>query len=276
MRAYSKKYDLVGSRFRNLTVISRVKFDAPRKNSVWNCICDCGEKSIITRPTLISCEFKHCKCSNFISNIGKTTIDPITRFNNSYTINGECWEWNHSIGTNGYGKFWLNNKNISSHRAAYILFKGPIPKGLCICHTCDNRICVNPDHLWLGTYKDNGQDMVKKGRSCTGLKNSQGKIDIKTYEEIVNKYKKGVNQYTLSREYNVKQSTIHKIIHKFIPSLVNLRGENNGMSKLTEKIVLELRELHKKGNSFYYLAKKFKVNISTIERSIKGKTWSHI
>jgi len=276
MKPYNKKDDLVGKRFRNLTVVSRVEFDEPKKNSVWNCVCDCGKKSIVSRPTLIKEEFKHCECSNFISKRGKTTICPITRFNKSYVINGECWEWQRGIRPNGYGQFYMNGKSISSHRASWIIHKGPIPKGMCVCHKCDNRKCVNPDHLWIGTYKDNGQDMAKKGRSCTGLKNANGKIDTKLYKEILNKYKSGINQYALAKEYKVKQACIYRILRKFIAPLENTHGENNGMSKLTKEIVIELRRLHKDGASFYSLSKKLKVNITTIERAIKGKTWSHI
>jgi hypothetical protein len=76
-----------------------------------------------------------------------------------------CWLWTGCVmGADGYGGFNENRKNRSVHRVSYELFKGEIPKGMCVLHTCDMPPCVNPEHLFLGTPKDNTDDMIRKKR----------------------------------------------------------------------------------------------------------------
>ena len=80
-----------------------------------------------------------------------------------------CWIWTAALrGKAGYGAYKLNGKTIDAHRVSYELHNGLIPKGMYVCHTCDNRKCVNPNHLFLGTAKDNYQDAVNKARIVKG------------------------------------------------------------------------------------------------------------
>jgi hypothetical protein len=76
-----------------------------------------------------------------------------------------CWLWTAHLNSQGYGSFLLKNKTREySHRFSWLLHKGNVPVGYDVCHKCDTRSCVNPDHLFLGTRKDNMQDCIRKGR----------------------------------------------------------------------------------------------------------------
>jgi hypothetical protein len=88
------------------------------------------------------------------------------RDRSNFRENG-CWEWRGATGGNGYGSMRSKGKTITPHRAVYKLLHGEIPAGLHVCHRCDNRLCCNPDHLFLGTRSDNMQDCLTKGRFKT-------------------------------------------------------------------------------------------------------------
>lgn len=86
--------------------------------------------------------------------------------------NSGCWLWGGSEGTQGYGQFGVRVGGKSmpklAHRVAWALYRGPIPDGICVLHRCDVRLCVNPDHLFLGSVPDNQRDMARKGRGTKG------------------------------------------------------------------------------------------------------------
>lgn len=94
----------------------------------------------------------------------KNTLDDFWNQVNKNAANG-CWEWTGNLIRSGYGVLTFNGENQLVHRLSYELANGAIPYKMCICHSCDNRLCVNPAHLWLGTYQDNMIDKVNKGRA---------------------------------------------------------------------------------------------------------------
>lgn len=120
------------------------------------------------------------------------------------TMNG-CLEWQGTIETHGYGV--LGNHELA-HRVMYTLTKGPIPFGKIVCHTCDNRPCINSEHLFVGGHADNTIDALNKGR----IKRFQPtKLTDGQVLEIKQLLEEGANQYAIAEMYGVRQSHISRI-----------------------------------------------------------------
>lgn len=136
-----------------------------------------------------------------------------------------CWEWSGLRNYYGYGiiaKSYSLPRHKKAHRASWEIHRGPIPDGLFVCHHCDNPPCCNPDHLFLGTCKDNIQDLVKKKRHCFGeamrermLKHAVkggehccAKLTADAIRAIRSGLKEGILGKDFALEYGVSRSTI--------------------------------------------------------------------
>lgn len=122
-----------------------------------------------------------------------------------------CWNWIGYKNNMGYGVMKHQRKSYKSHRLSYILHVGEITNGLCVLHRCDNPLCVNPKHLFLGYQKDNADDKVSKGRQYKGERHHECKLTDEQVKEIRSyDYYRGLYVY-LSEKYNVGRPTISEI-----------------------------------------------------------------
>lgn len=121
---------------------------------------------------------------------------------------GDCWLWQGSLHTWGYGQVRMVKGYMYAHRLSYILTHGDIPDGVYVCHSCDNPRCVNPAHLWLGTPKENQADMRSKGRGKFPMKLTETQVI-----EIREKYATGETSIPkLAREYGVANTTVFHVV----------------------------------------------------------------
>lgn len=149
-----------------------------------------------------------------------------------------CWLWTAAMRWNGYGVFGFGKRVVGAHRVAWELTNGPIPDRMCVCHRCDNRRCVRPEHLFLGTQAENLADMRAKKRQRGGAGEHNG---TKTHPERI------------------------------------ARGEALPFSKLTEKAVREIRAHYARGGiSMGALGRKYGVNQPAIMKVLRRLTWKHV
>jgi hypothetical protein len=182
-----------------LTPILKVRHNS--KHNWWLYQCKCGNR-VVRRVDQIKPD-SNCGCydprKNTKASLYANTIK-----------NGDCWEWISPFNSGGYGVMRFNRKLWQTHRLSYVLSKGPIPEGMLVCHTCDNRKCINPDHLFLGTYKDNYDDSKQKGRNSRGEAHGNHVLDSDSVLEIRRLRNAGESLNSLARKFMVDKTTIDR------------------------------------------------------------------
>lgn len=124
----------------------------------------------------------------------------------------ECWPWQGCRNRKGYGEFNAPGFRLA-HRFSYISQYGPIPDGMLVCHKCDNPACVNPDHLFVGTPKNNSEDMTSKGRQSCGEAHPDSVLTASQVAEIRQRSAQDEPQILLAKEFGVSKATISSIVN---------------------------------------------------------------
>lgn len=143
-----------------------------------------------------------------------------------------------------YGKISVDGQEFSLHKASYIVFTGEVPKGMFVCHVCDNKPCGNPNHLFLGTHSQNMKDRRNKGNS--------GELPKVNNPKSKRQLNKNRNAVRLNR---------------------NQQGELNGNARLKLEDVIKIKELRNAGEKLQKISEKFQIDRSTVGKIINGKRW---
>jgi len=177
-----------------------------------------------------------------------------------------CWEW---IGCrdrrgSGYGKFRINGENYRAHRLSWEMANGPIPPGMFVCHHCDNKACVRPTHLYLGTAKDNMKDALSRGLIALGDES----FPRRHPERMARGERSGIRKHPERYANFFGWAARH-------PERM-ARGERSGLSKLKECQVVEIRTRHAAGETMTALSLAYGVEISSISKIVHRKLWTHV
>lgn len=277
------RYNFGGSMLNRRFGMSVVLEDSGKRSKdrtvIWKCLCDCGKVYKATN--------KHLKRENRPRSCGCSRIrNRLKLFESKFEKSTGCWQWKGSLNSGGYGKF----KSDAASRWAYILYREKIKKDLQVCHTCDNRLCVNPDHLFLGSIGDNMRDRTSKGRQAKGSSIGSSKLTEDQVLEIRKMRIAGNDFQKIADRFDIQWDLARKVcknnIWKHVPLGVEskavkqvrraAKGSAAGGTKLSEEQVIQIKSLILLGKKQKDIAFQFGVNNSTICDIAKGRTWSHL
>lgn len=130
--------------------------------------------------------------------------------NGPMILQTQCWLWTAAKTADGYGSFWIRNKADYPHRYSFEIHKGKLPDGLMACHHCDNPPCVNPDHIFAGTAKENGQDCKEKGRHDNILEYTS----LRDERAIRALFKAGIPKSDIAKQLMMSVKTVRNVLYE--------------------------------------------------------------
>lgn len=197
-----------------------------------------------------------------------------------------CWPWTAQQNTKGYGRFAIEaGWTVSAHRYAYELYYGVAPGEQLVCHWCDNPICVNPAHLWLGDAASNMQDMELKGRARHPKGENAGRalLDEAAVVKIFERRSAGEAVVHIARSFGVGHTTIHHVLqrtswqHVSVPSaLVESCQALMSRRRLSADRVRLVRELAQSGVRNHVIAELLDLNRSTVTKILDGRSYREV
>jgi len=199
----------IGKIFGKLTIIDQI----PGKKSI--CKCECGNIKIIATANVTIGHITSCGCLRSIFRVNYDEDAKNKLLSHIDIKDNGCWEWNRAKHRQGYGHFPYKRKLMLAHRASWIIFNGKLDNDICVCHRCDNPPCVNPNHLFLGTTKENIHDCIKKGKftRCIGSDKPNTNLDDITVKEIIRMRKDGCKYVEIQRITGATKGQIQAILH---------------------------------------------------------------
>ena len=148
----------------------------------------------------------------------------------SVVINNDCWEWKYSMQRGNYGTFRRHGKQWTAHRISYFMFHSNAPMGvltdrsIAVRHKCDNPPCINPNHLELGTHRDNVMDKVNRDRHNRGRRVWKAKLYDEDIKTIFRLHRQGHPIRRIAEYYDISYSSIYLILQRKAWKHVNLTG----------------------------------------------------
>lgn len=199
----------------------------------------------------------------------------------------ECWEWQAATDTNGYGLFYADGQQRGAHRVSYWLEHGEKAGEGWVLHHCDNKPCVNPDHLYLGDASDNAQDRFERGLvSHEGENHPASQLTQEDVDEIRERVENGESQYEIADEFGISQPTVSQLVIGLIwghtlPDEWEWEskpkdGENNPNAKLTEDDVREIRERVSDGETQGDVAEDYPVSPTAVSKIVRREMWADV
>lgn len=168
-----------------------------------------------------------------------------------------CWGWSAAKDRKGYPLISRDGKNALAHRVAYEMFVGPLPADLNVCHRCDNPECTNPAHLFLGTQRDNMQDMRRKDRGTRGDRHPNVRLSEYDLADVRVLHSFGMSPYHISKHYHVGEGTIR---NRLGVKGTRYAGARHHATKISDADLADIRVLLGFGMRLSELAREYGVS----------------